>query len=515
MPLISGEITHFNLRERPALRALLAFVPGLLSGYSYPNTTVAWSLVVLGLFLPLFSLLSWVYRHRYGRVIAPLAWLFLFFTLGYLWSCNDRKGLLQTSLYRADEVSLVVESLPKVTTQGIRLKGATINPDRKFWERKEQVMLYVQHLPDKIHLGDTLTLSVQRALPLPSIVRSDYCRYLISQGVSSVLYAPSAVIYPRQKFSTLRHYTENWREKMLVSLHEIDLSDTQEEMLAAMTLGYRSDSRSTEELFRRVGVVHLLSVSGFHLAIVAAFVSLLLLPLGLFRHGRLLRGIVLLLAVWIFTFITGLSAPTVRAAVMLSLYQLSALLIRPTDSVNVLSATALILLLFQPSYIYDLGFLLSFSAVYSITLFFPLFIRSFPTIGNPILRYGYHSLALCLSAQFLTLPLSLAFFGEVSLLFLWSNVPLLLLSTILIPTTLTYLLLASFGLVLPWVSYVIKWLVVMEEQILLSLDNISFVAIHRPLSMLQCVGLYLLVFAFYIGWRYLLERQSVLSPSKS
>lgn len=170
------------------------------------------------------------------------------------------------------------------------------------------------------------------------------------------------------------------------------------------------------------------------MVVVGVFASLI--PLSRHRARRVLRGILCIAVAWIFAFVTGLSAPTVRAATMYTLYMVATLLILPQSKLNTLALSAIILLLFRPGYVFDIGFQLSYAALFSILLYEPFFPLYAQRLVHPLARYLYLSLSVCLSAQILTMPLVLYHFGSSSALFLWSNLPLMLLATCLIPLAL-------------------------------------------------------------------------------
>lgn len=123
------------------------------------------------------------------------------------------------------------------------------------------------------------------------------------------------------------------------------------------------------EDFTRAGLAHILALSGLHVGIIAGLLMALLYPLGILRHGRNIARAVTILAIWVFAFMTGLSASVVRAAVMITIVLAAPILRRGSNSLNSLLAAAMIIMVFNPSAVLTISFQLSFAAVAGIIVF--------------------------------------------------------------------------------------------------------------------------------------------------
>ena len=111
--------------------------------------------------------------------------------------------------------------------------------------------------------------------------------------------------------------------------------------------------------------MHLLALSGLHVGLIYALLRWLLTPLGGHRVARLLRSAVILLLLWTYALITGLSASIARAVLMITLYEISGHLSGDRDGLSALAGSALLLMLFDPESPRDIGFQLSYTAVLS------------------------------------------------------------------------------------------------------------------------------------------------------
>lgn len=241
----------------------------------------------------------------------------------------------------------------------------------------------------------------------------------------------------------LRVQALDMQAHMVERLSALHLADGEKSILATITVNYRKAMNwELRQQFSATGVAHLLSVSGFHVGIVAAFFSLLLSVLpnkSVFRWGRF---VLLLLIIWAFAYIAGLSAPSVRAALMFTIYLTGRQLQYRPDRYNTLAAAAFCMLVYNPFYLFDVGFQLSFIAVFFILYLQPRFF-SLIDVRNPLLATPWGVLTVTVAAQIGTVFLCCYYFGEISTVFLFTNLFLSLLATVLIPLTLFYMLLPS------------------------------------------------------------------------
>lgn len=495
---MSNFLASFHFLQSPALRVIFFFVAGLLLGYTHPLTSFYALLGIGAVFVAL-----WIYFQEIRKqknLLLHFAAIGVLFLAGAFWSSwhYDRLSMVRGNDEQAS--CLLIETSPSQVRSGFRLKASVPSKEDAV---PSSVLLYVPHLPnDSVAVGDTIYTSIERVYRLDQVRKEEYRNFLLARECGAAMYVDTIFRHSKATTFNLRRMLTEQRQRLLGTLDSLSLSELQKEALGAMTLGHRTNEGKAESLFRKTGVVHILSVSGFHLAVVALAVSFLCSLFYRVARWRYWSIFVQIVVAWLFVALTGFSAPAVRAAVMLSLYQLSFLLGRSTCTMNVIAFSALLLLLYNPSYVLDIGFQLSYAAVFSIVLFHPLFMQSLPPIGSSVARYLYQGLVLSLSAQFFTIPLCLYHFGETSLLSLWSNVPLVLLSTLLIPITLVYMLFASWGLESLFLKKGVELLSAAMEWLLDLFASIQNVELHSSISGLQCLSLYSMIMAIYLLWSY-------------
>ena len=244
-------------------------------------------------------------------------------------------------------------------------------------------------------------------------------------------------------FTYLKSAAADVQLNLVDRIGELNLADKEKSLLATLTLGYRQAlGHEAREAFSLAGVSHILAVSGFHVAVVSAIISTLcsFMPrrgsLSLFRYS------IQIMALWIFVFITGLAPSAVRAAVMITIYIVGRAIHRRSDGYNTLAASAFCMLVYNPAYLFDIGFQLSYMAVLSILFVMPR-LQAMVDVRNPLLAIPFSWLLISIAAQVGTALLCFYYFGRFSLVFLFTNPPVSLISTILIPLALLWMIYPS------------------------------------------------------------------------
>ena len=229
--------------------------------------------------------------------------------------------------------------------------------------------------------------------------------------------------------------------KMVSRLDSLHLSDDEKSVLATLTINYRKAlSREARNKFTTTGVAHILSVSGYHVGIVGGLLAFLFSVFPRRPLFNWLKYIITMLLLWAFTYIAGLESPAVRAAMMFSIYLTGQVLKLNPERYNTLAATAFCMLVYNPLYLFDIGFQLSFTAVFFLLYLQPKLYRMFE-LRNAVIKSFWGIVTVTVAAQTGTIFLSCYYFGATSTVFLFTNLLLSLLATLLIPLALIWMLL--------------------------------------------------------------------------
>lgn len=294
-----------------------------------------------------------------------------------------------------------------------------------------------------------------------------------------------------------------FRQRLLTRYHDYGADDQNYAVLAAMTLGDKSAlSHELKDDYSIAGASHVLALSGLHLGIIYGVLTLLTLG---FRR-RLVPQILIMLAVWTYVVLVGMSASVVRSAVMLTVISLVIILKRRSILLNSLGLAAFIMLLFDPFDLYDIGFEMSFMAVLGIALFQPMLCPQRPanTILSKVLYGIWGVISVSIAAQIGTAPLVAYYFGRFSCYFILTNLIVIPCAWLILYGVIVVVLLSFIPAVSSCLAGVLIGIVGFMNGALhwiASLPGASIENIHWSIP--QVVSIYIVILSFYFILRFL------------
>ena len=253
----------------------------------------------------------------------------------------------------------------------------------------------------------------------------DFREELLRRGAAVGLYGAEEIEVSDPSFFSFPGWTASLRHRLSVRLTAA-LGGEAGGYASAMLLGLRSGiGREDRSAFSRLGIAHVLSVSGFHVGILVSFLALLFRLLHLPQRLRLILYAGVL---GLYCALCGFSQPVIRASLLLLLGIAGRILARPRSGLHLLCAAFAGMLLISPVQLTGLSFQLSFGAVLGITLISP-FLRSLWDPKRTFFRRIRDGLAAGLGAQLGILIPELAAFHELPLLGLIVNLPMLIVAS--------------------------------------------------------------------------------------
>jgi competence protein ComEC len=251
----------------------------------------------------------------------------------------------------------------------------------------------------------------------------DYKKYLQNLGISKQLKG-SKNSYFLSKTSTITVYgfAATIRNKFIQKLEGANFGENELGIIQALLLGQRNSiSAETYDNYKDAGAVHILAVSGLHIGILLLLLQFLLTPIERLPKGKSVKLAVIVLLLWCFALIAGFSASVVRAVTMFSFVAYALYLNRPSNTFNILALSMFfILLLFNPMLLFQVGFQMSYVAVFSIVWVYPL-LQRFWHPKHRVVRKIWQLLSVSFAAQLGVLPISLFYFHQFPGLFFISN----------------------------------------------------------------------------------------------
>ncbi|MEN3325024.1 ComEC/Rec2 family competence protein [Mariniflexile soesokkakense] len=277
-------------------------------------------------------------------------------------------------------------------------------------------------------------------------------------------------------------------------------------IINALLLGQRQDiSEEVYTSYTNAGAIHILAISGLHIGIILLILQYVLKPIERIKYGILIKTILLVMILWSFAIIAGLTASVTRAVTMFSIVAIALNLKRPTNIYNTLFISMLVILLFKPMFLFDVGFQLSYLAVFAIVAIDPLLYKLWNP-KNRIIKFYWHTLTVTVSAQFGIIPLSLYYFHQFPSLFFLSNLVIIPLLGIILGYGIAIMLLSVlnilpqflatiYGYIISFMNAFVGWVSKQE----------SFLFKDIPFSILYVFVSYLFIIAlirFYMKRNY-------------
>ncbi len=451
--------------EAPLLRLAVCLMAGIVIG----NNVEAgrWLLPVLAGVVTL-ALLLWK-----KALLQSVAIAVCFVLLGWLLTARQKESLRVQWPEEEVKYEAVVLSEPQEKPKTMAVDIMLVKSGQKL-----KGYFYKDERSRGLRIGDGL--SIQSRIRIHGFTGSTFVSSWKWQKVRVSLEGLSRL--ERTKLYFLR-----LRTRLLKRLAVDESSGNQYAVVAAMALGDKSAlTKELKEVYAVTGASHVLALSGLHLGIIYTLLSLLIIG----RRWQMVSQMLIVLCIWAFVFLVGMSTSVVRSATMLTVYALLSLGYRDKMTVNTLAFTAIVMLMVHPLSLYDVGFQMSFMAVLAILVFMPLLEGLFPTeylLTHQSVRWLWSMVAVSVSAQIGVAPLIAYYFGRFSTFFLLTNF-------IVIPAATLILWLSPVVLLFPSLAYLLLYIVKCLNTVLGQMaawPGASIEALHP--TVLQTVMIYVVI----------------------
>jgi competence protein ComEC len=322
------------------------------------------------------------------------------------------------------QVTFKIDKVLKENLYYHKYLGRVVKVDHQ--ETMGKILLNIEKdsLNQTYQIGDVLLFSA----PLQEINKPlnpyqfDYRTYLEKLGVHHQVFLRNTV-WLKSEFTTnsIHVLAEKFRKKVELALLSNKISGDELAVIKALVLGQRNDvSKELLKEYTNAGAIHILAVSGLHVGIILMILSFVLKPLEKLKFGKSIKAILIILFLWCFAIVAGLSASVVRAVTMFSAVAVGMSFQRKTFVLHSLVTSMFVLLLSKPMFVFDVGFQLSYLAVFSIVTIQPKLV----SIWKPkfkLVNYFWQLFTVSIAAQIGVLPISLFYFHQFPGLFMLSN----------------------------------------------------------------------------------------------
>ena len=280
----------------------------------------------------------------------------------------------------------------------------------------------------------------------------DYQKYLGRKQIYFQGYAPNSFQVAEKENLTFSEKIKQQRLEVLQNIDQAKLSEKSKEFTKGIILADRTEmDRETVEDFSKSGLVHILAISGSHMAIIFWLILLLLKPIfpANFRNVPI---VISLIFIWLFAIFIDFGSSVIRSCIMITAYYFYVLLQRKPDLLHAMAISGLAILIFDTNQLFDVGFQLSFIAVFGIFWLNEPILKYLPKPKNNVQNFLVNVVSISIAAQLATLPLVIYYFHQYSLISVIANLVVIPFSEVIIIFALLMTILLGFGFDISWLN---------------------------------------------------------------
>ena len=505
--------------EIPVVLLLLPFLLGIGLGTNLlSGANTLWLIIGLAIFSCIFIALNLTYNkfHLYKRRwLGGVLIVIILFLAGWL-SFIKHNELCRSDHFSKTHSRLLVVKINNepVFKNGFLRFTATVKQalaGKNKTTVSGNILIAIRDSNAKtLRYGDQLLIpaSYKPADPPFNPAEFNYKNYLSNQNIHY-----QEFLFPKQ-YVVLATNTGNpvitWSHRLrrhLVEKLKLNIPDTNAVALAStIILGYKADlSDNVREAYAKTGAVHVLSVSGSQVAFIYFILLMALRFLDGYRYGKVIKASIIIILIWYYALLTGFSPAVCRASVMVSMVIIGKTYNRYINTLNILAISAFLLLFYNPYFISDVGFQLSYIAISGLVIFRPIVYR-WLKFKNKWADKLWGLCSLSIAAQVITFPLSMYYFHQLPVYFLFSNLLVIIPVALIMYSGILYLLLPQIPVISKTLAFVLEKTIVLMTRSLSYIEQAPFSGISK---IWPTIPEYLLLYAVIISLFYFLYSKRV------
>ena len=313
----------------------------------------------------------------------------------------------------------------------------------------------------------------------------------------------------KNKTNPLLKFSYQSRNKLIEILQKNIKEESVFELSAALLLGYRTDlENKVLETFSRTGTIHIISVSGLHVGIIFFVLQWIVRKSRLIK-SKIFESIILIFSIWMYSLLTGLPPSVCRCSTMISFNIIARIIDQRTSAFNMLAASALILLTINTNMLFDIGFQLSYLAVFGI-LYLQKWIDNLLYIKNKYVQQIWTLITVSIAAQLTTLPFCLYYFHQFPNYFIPANMIAIPLSSIALYSSILTIICSPINWLITLCDFSLKWSITIMNYSLNTISELPYavsdnIYINKIQLIFICVYIILLVLLFVHKYRSIMK----------
>lgn len=405
--------------EIPFAILLLPFLAGIGSGIYFPVfSSVAFLTITLFGLIVLFISLNLFYKklnlHKFKWVGGTLIFSTLFI-LGWVVTLNydELNSKDHFSKKAADYLLVKINDEPKLNGDLLRFTAIAEDniQNRKATATSGNLLITIKDkFARNLCYGDQLLIPADYhpVDPPYNPAEFNYKQYLANQNIHYQVFLPQHqyYVFAKNNDKGLISYSLRLRQQLVEKFKRHVRNPEAVAAASTLILGYKADlGNDVLQAYPKTGTIHVLSVSGAHVAILFLILNFMLGFLNRIRYGKTIKAVLVITIIWYYSLLTGFLPAVCRAAVMISMIIIGKTYSRYINTLNILAISAFCLLLYNSYFILDVGFQLSYLGVAGLVIFQPIVYKSID-IENKWLDKLWAACSLSIAAQVITFPLS-------------------------------------------------------------------------------------------------------------
>jgi len=491
---------------------------GIIIAHLYPN--VLYFYLAISVYISLLIIWFISKDHLFQTTFFGIVTYTCFFFLGAVTYQINLPEFQKHGYYQTDSIGLKenilqlkVKEVLKSDTYNSKYMAEIIAINNNYFNGKILLNIKRDSFEKILNIDDLVLISskIKKIYAPLNPHQFDYSMYMKSLGIYNQVYSSYQSFLNQSKGKpTLRGQASKIRNQLIKKLNNSALTPNEIEIVKALILGQKKDiNKQLYSDYAAAGAIHILAVSGLHVGIIYFILITLLRPLKrLFKH-ELIISIIIVISLWGFAFLTGLSPSVIRAVTMFSFFAFAKAINRETNTINTLFLSYFTLLIINPLWLFHIGFQLSYLAVLSILWLLPLFNKVYCP-KNYFARKIWDIFTVTLAAQTGIFPLSIYYFHQFPGLFFMTNLIILPFLGVLLVGGIILIILSIFNVIPEWFALTYNYLIkfmnscihVIANQKLFLFQNITF-------SLYKVFASYLLIISIILFWNYQNRKNSL------
>lgn len=415
----------------------------------------------------------------------------LLFIISGLLFCNKSKEIYRNNHFSkvsSEQLIVVIDETPRIKGDIARfiVKVNTAIDKSQTTPVKGNLLLAMRFdtlNPLNFNYGDELIIKskFKDTEPAYNPAEFNYKRFLSYKQIyhQSFINIKEVNRIGREKGNPIINEALIFREKQVDKFRKFLKFKDSQSVASTLILGYRAElDQHILDAYSKTGTLHILSVSGMHVAIVVILLDFIFKSLNKYRYGRVIKLILMISLIWFYSLITGLAPSILRAALMLSLVLIAKYNSKKTNTYNVISVAAFIILLYDPFTIMDAGFQLSFLAVLGLIYLQPKIYKSF-VFDNKILDFLWSCAAVSIAAQLATTAISLYYFHQFPVYFILSNLYMTIPAILIMYGGIFFLLFSISETAMEILGYLLNYIIDYTNKGLILIEQIPYANITQ------------------------------------